>query len=82
MAEDVDDLRVVQRARALELLGLLEDILTPMQRDLLSIRFGLNDGASPCKPDLDSVATHYGVTKERIRQIEHKALRNLQKAAK
>ncbi|MGE3953962.1 MAG: RNA polymerase sigma factor [Parachlamydiales bacterium] len=48
--------------------------LTPRERKVLEERFGLLDG----KPKtLEDVGTEFGVTRERIRQIEAKALRKM-----
>lgn len=48
--------------------------LTPRERDILKMRFGLDSG-SPCT--LEEVGQHFKVTRERIRQIENKALNKL-----
>jgi len=50
------------------------DMLTPRERDVLIMRFGLADG---CSRTLEEVGRHFRVTRERIRQIEAKALRKL-----
>jgi len=48
--------------------------LTPRERRVLQLRFGLEDGRSRT---LEEVGKEFGVTRERIRQIEAKALRKL-----
>ena len=48
--------------------------LTDREREVLEMRFGLGDGTSHT---LEEVGQHFGVTRERIRQIEAKALRKL-----
>lgn len=48
--------------------------LTDRERKVLEMRFGLNDGQSRT---LEEVGKEFGVTRERIRQIEAKALRKL-----
>jgi len=53
--------------------GLL-DTLTPREQRVLQLRFGLEDGRSRT---LEDVGKEFNVTRERIRQIEAKALRRL-----
>jgi RNA polymerase primary sigma factor len=48
--------------------------LTPRERTVLRLRFGLEDGRSRT---LEEVGNNFHVTRERIRQIESKALRRL-----
>jgi RNA polymerase primary sigma factor len=48
--------------------------LTPRERKVLELRFGLEDGRSRT---LEEVGREFHVTRERIRQIEAKALRKL-----
>ena len=50
------------------------DTLTERERRVLSLRFGLVDGYSRT---LEEVGKQFKVTRERIRQIEAKALRKL-----
>ena len=50
------------------------DTLTPRQRRVLSMRFGLDDGAPR---SIEETCQQFGVSRERIRQIEAKALRKL-----
>ena len=49
-------------------------ILTDREREVLEMRFGLKDGQDHT---LEEVGQHFRVTRERIRQIEAKALRKL-----
>lgn len=53
--------------------GVLETLTMQHQR-VLSLRFGLEDGK---RRTLEEVGAEFNVTRERIRQIEGKALRNL-----
>ena len=48
--------------------------LTPREEKVLRLRFGLEDGRSRT---LEEVGKEFNVTRERIRQIEAKALRKL-----
>lgn len=49
-------------------------VLSDREREVLEMRFGLRDGQDHT---LEEVGKHFGVTRERIRQIEAKALRKL-----
>ena len=49
-------------------------VLSEREREVLEMRFGLQDGQDHT---LEEVGKHLGVTRERIRQIEAKALRKL-----
>ena len=48
--------------------------LKPKEQEVLRLRFGLNDGRDRT---LDEIGKQFGVTRERIRQIEAKALKKL-----
>jgi RNA polymerase primary sigma factor len=72
------DVQAPAEAAAFELLKeQLDDVLetlTPREKKVLKLRFGLDDGRSRT---LEEVGQVFGVTRERIRQIEAKALRKL-----
>ena len=55
------------------------DTLTPRERRVLQLRFGLNDGR---ERTLEEVGKRFGVTRERIRQIEAKAMRKLRQPSR
>ncbi|HSV73022.1 MAG TPA: RNA polymerase sigma factor RpoD [Chthonomonadales bacterium] len=80
LADFVEDHDAVSPADAASHLILREkieqalDLLTPRERDVLIMRFGLEDG---CQRTLEEVGRHFRVTRERIRQIEAKALKKL-----
>jgi RNA polymerase primary sigma factor len=48
--------------------------LTPREEQVLHLRFGLEDGR---QRTLEEVGQQFNITRERIRQIEAKALRKL-----
>jgi RNA polymerase primary sigma factor len=75
--EDQDSPAPAEAASFLLLKEQLEDVLdtlTPREEKVLRLRFGLDDGRSRT---LEEVGQVFGVTRERIRQIEAKALRKL-----
>ena len=50
------------------------ETLSPKEREVIRMRFGLNDGA---EPTLAELGEKFSLTRERIRQIEAAALRKL-----
>ncbi len=78
----IEDVKNVtpDRAAALQLLkDYVRDVikeLTPREQKILEMRFGLTDGVAHT---LEEVGNEFGVTRERIRQIEAKALEKIQK---
>ena len=81
LIEDVNSLapheQSAEQARGRELAGALEQ-LNPRMRRVLSLRFGL-DGSAP--QTLEEVGSQLGITRERVRQLETRALRELRLAA-
>ena len=55
------------------------DQLDEREKEIIMFRFGLNQGTEP--QTLEQVGSHFGVTKERIRQLEARALGKLRKIA-
>ncbi len=53
---------------------LLKDKMSPRERKILSLRFGLKDGITHTLRD---TAKHFGITRERVRQIENQAMKKL-----
>jgi RNA polymerase primary sigma factor len=51
--------------------------LAPREERILCLRYGLDDGESRT---LEEVGKHLGFTRERVRQIERRALRKLRHA--
>lgn len=80
LADFIEDHEATSPSEAASNLILREKIeeslnnLTPRERDVLKMRFGLDDGYSRT---LEEVGRHFKVTRERIRQIEAKALKKL-----
>ena len=74
---DDPDERTSSRARAQELARALAE-LNPRSRRVVSLRFGL-DGEAPLT--LEEVGAGLGITRERVRQIEARALRELRSVA-
>ena len=66
--------------------NLLEDIrqilnqLSQKERDVLILRYGLDNNGM--RKTLDEIGTQYGVSRERIRQIENRAISKLKKLCK
>ena len=75
--EDEEALAPAEAASFFLLREQLEDVLSTLtirEKKVLQLRFGLEDGRSRT---LEEVGQVFGVTRERIRQIEAKALRKL-----
>jgi len=81
LGDFIEDIKTVSpdRVAAMQLLrDHVRDIvgeLTPREQKILEMRFGLQDGVSHT---LEEVGQEFGVTRERIRQIEAKALEKIQ----
>lgn len=80
--EDQDSLAPVDAAAKSILKEQLQSalsILTDREREVLEMRYGLNDGKDHT---LEEVGRYFNVTRERIRQIEAKALRKLRRPSR
>jgi RNA polymerase primary sigma factor len=80
LSEFINDRSVVNPGESVDTSLLKERIaevlrsLTPREREVIELRFGLKDGQPRT---LDEVARCYGITRERIRQIEARSLLKL-----
>ena len=73
------DSLVSQESMLDDIKGMLEQ-LSQKERDVLILRFGLNNDGN--KKTLDEIGSIYGVSRERIRQIENRAIPKLKKLCK
>ncbi|MBW6510017.1 MAG: RNA polymerase sigma factor RpoD/SigA [Desulfuromonadales bacterium] len=84
LIDTVEDKNLVDPASTIEDVDLfthvleLMDDLTEAEREILVMRFGLDDSEPQT---LDTIGRLFGVTRERIRQIEAKSLTTLRNAA-
>ena len=80
LGDFIIDRRVVSPSEAVINLNLREQTaevlktLSPREEKIIKMRFGLEDGS---EHTLEEVGQNFAVTRERIRQIEAKALRKL-----
>ncbi|MBI2426562.1 MAG: sigma-70 family RNA polymerase sigma factor [Candidatus Kerfeldbacteria bacterium] len=81
LGDFIEDVKTItpDRSASLQLLrdhvkGIMAD-LSPREQKILEMRFGLTDGVAHT---LEEVGQEFGVTRERIRQIEAKALEKIQ----
>ena len=71
---------IVSQESMLEDIKNMLDQLSQKERDVLILRFGLNSDGN--KKTLDEIGSIYGVSRERIRQIENRAISKLKKLCK
>lgn len=77
--DNEEPLAVLEHTRRMEEVASWLDTLNGDERKVIMLRFGL-DGDDP--QTLESIGKEFGVTRERIRQIEQKALNKLRKIVK
>ena len=70
----ISPLQTAARRLLRDQLGTIIKELTPREQKILSMRFGLEDGVTHT---LEEVGKEFGVTRERIRQIEAKAIERI-----
>jgi len=81
LGDFIEDKAVISPSDAVMILNLKEQTeavlqtLTPREAKIIKMRFGLDDGS---ERTLEEVGQSFAVTRERIRQIQAKALRKLQ----
>ena len=73
-SSDIDVVVIGSGIKVAEALKEILDTLTQREADVLKMRFGMYDGRTHT---LEEVGQIFGVTRERIRQIENKAIRKL-----
>lgn len=67
--EHITALRSIVRSKAVQ--------LTPVEQEVLRYRFGLSAGQNPPKLTLEKVGKVLGISKERVRQVQLRALRKI-----
>jgi RNA polymerase primary sigma factor len=72
-------LSALEQTKRIEYIASWLDTLRDDEKRVIILRYGL-DGAEP--QTLESIGKLFGVTRERIRQIEHKSISKLQKVVK
>ena len=77
--DNEEPLSILEHTRRMEEVASWLDTLNSDERKVVMLRFGL-DGDEP--QTLESIGKTFGVTRERIRQIEQKALNKLRKIVK
>lgn len=82
LSDTIEDTSTVLPSELLENLNKYDHVsewfatLSETEKSILTLRFGLDD----CEPQtLDTIGKQFGVTRERIRQIESKAIEKLRK---
>jgi RNA polymerase primary sigma factor len=82
LSDTIEDTSTVSPSDLLENLNKFDhasewfETLSETEKSILTLRFGLDD----CEPQtLDTIGKQFGVTRERIRQIESKAIEKLKK---
>ena len=77
--EEIMEDKVIKDIESGQLISMLEEFLSEKEMKVLALRYGLYDGRYRT---LEQVGQVFGVTRERIRQIELKALCKIRKKIK
>lgn len=72
---DNPEINALNRDTVMRLNKLINEVLTDREMLVIRMRFGLDEGTS--QMTLEQVGQQFGVTRERIRQIENKAINKL-----
>lgn len=70
---EIPGMSIIKEDNKRQVIAIL-DTLSEREKEVMVMRFGLEDDTPKT---LEEIGTHFGVTRERIRQIESKALRKL-----
>ncbi|MFH1395763.1 MAG: RNA polymerase sigma factor RpoD/SigA [archaeon] len=74
---------VVENDRCELIIDNLQKMLDPREYEIICRRYGFSDNGTHLEPEsLESIGNDFGVTRERIRQIEDKALRKLRHSSR
>ena len=65
---------IVEASDRIRLLNKVVEELSPREQRIIKLRYGLEDGQFKT---LDEIGNMYGVTRERVRQVEMKAIKKL-----
>jgi RNA polymerase sigma factor (RpoD-like family) len=80
LLEDEDNLspeaKMNENMMRQEIWDVLGDVLTPREKDVISLRYGLTT-SEPCT--LEEVGNMFNLSRERVRQIQSKAMRKLRR---
>jgi RNA polymerase primary sigma factor len=74
-----EPLSALEQTKQIEYIASWVDTLRDDEKKVIILRYGLDGGETQT---LESIGKLFGVTRERIRQIEHKAINKLQKVVK
>lgn len=72
--------QIEQKALRDALISTMDSVLRPKEKEILMLRFGLTEDHQP--KTLEEIGKMYGVTRERIRQMEGTALRKMKVTGK
>ena len=74
LEDGISEEKISNKILGAKVVEAMQNILTPREAKIINIRFGFSDGEPHT---LEEVAREFGVTRDRIRQIEAKALEKI-----